>query len=107
MTIVRWPLYCTIVLVVIWFASTNFHSVIVSLTPLPWIIEFPVYLLVLAGILIGLVFGFLASLRNKLNNRRQMRLLRRNYALLETEMARRKAAGSAIDSALLSSDQSK
>ena len=107
MTIVRWPLYCAIVVVVMWFAATNFHSVKVSFTPLPWIFEFPVYLLVLAGILIGLVFGFLTSLRNKLRNRREIRLLRRDYALLETEMARRTATDSKIEASLLSSDQSK
>jgi uncharacterized integral membrane protein len=52
-----WLIGAPVTVVAVLFAVINRHNVLVDLWPLPWEVQLPLYLLVLAALAIGLVIG--------------------------------------------------
>ena len=82
-----WLLYAPLLVVAAAFAAANRHDVDVSLGPLPFDLTAPLFLVVLAAVLAGLVVGGASAWLSGRRWRRDARRLRRRAALLETEVA--------------------
>lgn len=68
------------------FAASNRESVSLGLWPLPFLVELPLYLLVLAALAFGFVFGQLTAWVAGGRWRREVRRRRRYIAALEREL---------------------
>ena len=88
MKILRWTLFAVIAVAVLAFAIANRGPVTVSLDPLPWAVEAPLYLVVLGGLVAAALGGALTAAR-----------LRRRARRAERQMARLTAAVPARDAA--------
>lgn len=82
-----WLLYAPLLVVAAAFAAANRHDVDVSLGLLPFGLTAPLFLVVLAAALAGLVAGGASAWLSGRRWRRDARRLRRRAALLETEVA--------------------
>ena len=82
-----WLLYAPLLVAAAAFAAANRHDVDVSLGPLPFSLTAPLFLVVLAAVLAGLVAGGASAWLSGRRWRRDARRLRRRAALLETEVA--------------------
>ena len=69
------------------FAVSNRESVTLGLWPLPFLVELPLYLLVLVVLLFGFLFGELAAWIAGRRRRREVRRSRRLIAALERELS--------------------
>lgn len=69
------------------FAITNRASVSLGLWPLPFLLETPLYLLVLMTLLAGVLIGAAAVWLAGHRSRRELRRQRRRAAALERELA--------------------
>ena len=100
MKVLFWLLYFPLLVIVAAFAAANRHSIDISFDPLPLEAAAPLFVVVLASALIGLVFGGAATWVSGRQWRRDARRLRRSNALLETELiALRERAESLADRA--------
>lgn len=79
---------CAVVLglIVIAFSVNNFGAVAVNLWPLPYTAEWPLFLVVLASIAVGLLFGFLVSWFAGGRTRQVARARRREVKTLEKKL---------------------
>jgi uncharacterized integral membrane protein len=84
--LLTWIILVPATVVVIAFAVANSASVTVSLDPLPFEPELPLYLLALIFVFIGMLVGGLASSLRVLRWRRAARQARREVARLEGEL---------------------
>ena len=82
-----WLLYLPLLVLVAAFAAANRQDVDISLDPLPFGLTVPLFLVVLASVLVGLVAGGVSSWLSGWHWRRSARRLCRSSALLETEVA--------------------
>lgn len=69
------------------FAVANRHDVDINFDPLPFGLAVPLFVIVLASALVGLIVGGLSTWMSGRGWRRNARKLRRSNALLETEVA--------------------
>ena len=69
------------------FAVTNRAAVSLGLWPLPFVLELPLYLAIVAALLIGFVTGALAAWIGGRRRRREGRQRGRRIAALERELA--------------------
>lgn len=78
------------------FAIANRHATVLSLDPLPFEIELPLYLLVLGCIFLGMLIGGLAAWAAASSRRQALREARRHERELEAALmtARTNAAAS-------------
>jgi putative membrane protein len=83
MRILFWIFVLVVAAVLALFAVSNRAGVSLSLWPLPFLVEAPLYLIALGGALLGFLAGELAAW---LAASRQRRELRRHIAALEAEL---------------------
>ena len=69
------------------FAASNRESVTLGVWPLPYILDLPLYLAILAALLIGFLSGVLAAWIAGRCRRREIRRRGRRIAALERELA--------------------
>jgi uncharacterized integral membrane protein len=69
------------------FAASNRESVSLAFWPLPFLVELPLYLLVLAALVFGFIFGEFAAWIAARHWRREVRRRGRRIASLERELS--------------------
>ncbi len=69
------------------FAVANRAAVTIDLDPLPFALDAPLYALVMAAVFAGLVVGGVAAWLTGGKRRREIRRLKRNLKMLESEVA--------------------
>lgn len=87
MRIVRWLITALIALVLIVFAVSNRQGAAVSFWPFSFMIEAPLYLVVLLALLVGFLLGELVAWLNGRRWRREARVRGRRLDALERELA--------------------
>ena len=86
MRILLWIFVLLVAAVFALFAISNRAGVALSLWPLPFLVEAPLYLIALGGALLGFLAGELAAWLAASRRRRELRRQRRQIAALETEL---------------------
>lgn len=93
-TLLRWLWYVALAALVVVFATANRDTVTLSLFPLPFVADIPLYLLVLIALFLGLVIGHFAGGMLQLGQRRArlqqeqwLTALRNENAALKAEIA--------------------
>ena len=86
MKVLFWLLYLPLLVGVAAFGAANRHDVGINFEPLPFELTAPVFVVVLASALAGLVVGGLSAWTSGRKWRKTTRMLRRHNALLETEV---------------------
>ena len=81
-----WIVVLLVAAVLALFAVSNRAGVALSLWPLPFLVEAPLYLIALGGALLGFLAGELAAWLATSRRRRELRHQRRHIAALETEL---------------------
>src|SRR5437667_12001725 len=81
-----WMFVLLVAAVLALFAVSNRAGVALSLWPLPFLIEAPLYLIALGGALMGFLAGELAAWIAAARRRRELRRQRRHIAALEAEL---------------------
>jgi lipopolysaccharide assembly protein A len=69
------------------FAASNRESVALGLWPLPFVVALPLYLAILAALLIGFIAGVVAAWIAGRRRRREIRRRGRRISALERELA--------------------
>jgi putative membrane protein len=87
MKLVFWILVALVAAVLALFAISNRAGVSLGLWPLPVVLELPLYLAILAALLIGFISGVLAAWIAGRRRRRENRRRGRRIAALERELA--------------------
>lgn len=87
MRVVYWFAVAVCAVALVLFALSNRESVSLGLWPLPFLVQVPLYLVVLATALVGFVFGGTAAWVSGRHRRRELRERRRRVAALERELA--------------------
>jgi uncharacterized integral membrane protein len=87
MRVVFWGVVALIAAVLALFAMSNRETVAFGLWPLPFEVGLPLYLAVLAALLIGFIAGALAAWVAGRRRRRENRRRGRRIAALERELA--------------------
>lgn len=87
MKILFWFVITLVAAVLALFAASNRQAVALGLWPLPFVLELPLYLAVLAALLIGLIAGALYAWSAARDRRRTGRRHSRRIAALERELA--------------------
>ena len=86
MRILFWIFVLLVAAVFALFAISNRAGVALSLWPLPFLVEAPLYLIALGGALLGFLLGELAAWIAASRRRRELRRQRRHIAALEAEL---------------------
>jgi len=81
-----WIVVLLVAAVLALFAVSNRAGVALSLWPLPFLVEAPLYLIALGGALLGFLAGELAAWLAASRRRRELRRQRRHIAALEAEL---------------------
>ena len=81
-----WLFYLPLLVAVAGFGAANRHAVDISFDPLPFGLTAPVFAVVLGSVLIGLLVGGVSAWTSGRTWRQTTRRMRRNNALLETEV---------------------
>jgi len=82
-----WVFIIIVALALALFAVSNRESVSLALWPLPFVVDLPLYLLVLATLVFGFIFGEFASWIAARHWRREVRRRGRRIASLERELS--------------------
>jgi uncharacterized integral membrane protein len=86
MKLLWWVVLALIALVLILFAISNRETVSVALWPLPDLVDLPLYLVLLATLLLGFIVGELTAWVGGWRWRREARRGRQRIAMLEREL---------------------
>jgi len=86
MKILFWIFVLLVALVLALFAVSNRESVTLGLWPVPFLVEIPLYVAMLAALGVGFVLGELAAWVAGRHPRREARRQRRQLASLEGEL---------------------
>ena len=86
MRVVYWAVILVAALLLIPFAVSNRATVSLGLWPLPFLIDLPLYLLVLLLLLVGFVAGAATAWLAGRRARRELRRRRRRVETLESEL---------------------
>jgi lipopolysaccharide assembly protein A len=87
MKLLFWLFVAFVATVLALFTVSNRAAVSLGLWPLPFVLELPLYLAIVAALLIGFVAGALAAWIAGRHRRREDRLRGRRIAALERELA--------------------
>jgi putative membrane protein len=87
MKAVYWAVTLFAAVLLIPFAVSNREPVSLGLWPLPFLVDLPLYLLVLSLLLLGFVIGAAAAWLAGYSKRRELRRRRRRVEALERELA--------------------
>jgi lipopolysaccharide assembly protein A len=87
MKLVFWSVVALVAAVLALFAMSNREAVALGLWPLPFELDLPLYLAILAALLIGFMAGVLATWIAGRRRRRENRRRGRRIAVLERELA--------------------
>jgi uncharacterized integral membrane protein len=87
MKLLYWILVAFVATVLALFAASNREIVTLALWPLPFVVELPLYLASLAGVLTGFLAGLLAAWIGGRSRRREARRRGNRIAALERELA--------------------
>ena len=87
MRLLFWIFVALVAVVLALFAASNRADVTLALWPLPFVVELPLYLASLAGLLIGFLAGSLAAWIAGRSRRREARRRGNRIAALERELA--------------------
>lgn len=93
--LIRFFFACLLALVVISFAVSNRNTVTLSLLPLPWQAEMPLYLFGLLTLLIGFLWGSTHSIAERFAKHLQGRDDKRRIEALQAEVITLRAQKSA------------
>ncbi len=88
MKLVSWVFLALLAIIVITLSVGNKDVVTFSLFPLPFVMDIPLYLLILGGALIGLVLGAFRTWLSDGKLRRELRELKRENLKLEGDLGR-------------------
>lgn len=91
MKLVAWILLLPVTVAVIAFAVANRHQVAVSLDPLPFDFEAPLYVLALGFVFLGMLVGGVSAWLKALRWRRRLVEARRQLVRLEDELGAERA----------------
>jgi putative membrane protein len=86
MKILFWIFVLLVALVMALFAVSNHEPVTVGLWPVPFLVEIPLYVAMLAALAVGFLIGELAAWVAGHRRRREARQRRRQIASLEGEL---------------------
>ena len=86
MKILFWIFVLLVALVLALFAVSNRESVALGLWPVPFLVEIPLYVAMLAALAVGFVIGEFAAWIAGRRRRREARRRRRHIASLEGEL---------------------
>jgi uncharacterized integral membrane protein len=101
MKLLGWIIFALAALLLILFAVSNRESVAVGLWPLPVLVQMPLYLLLLAVLVLGFVVGQLVAWIAGAHWRREARRSRDRIAALESELAAARASDSGTGAPLV------
>jgi len=87
MKLLFWIVVALVAAALALFAASNRESVTLGFWPLPYILDLPLYLAILAALLIGFISGVLAAWIAGRRRRREIRRRGRRIAALERELA--------------------
>ena len=87
MRLIFWVIVALIAVLLALFAASNRADVALALWPLPFVLELPLYLAILATLAIGFVAGGLSAWVSGRRRRREARRRGRRIAALERELA--------------------
>ena len=87
MRLIFWALVLLLAVILALFAASNREVVSLALWPLPFAVELPLYLAVLAALAIGLIAGAILTWLGGRHRRRKARRRGRRIAALERELA--------------------
>ncbi len=87
MKLLWWILVLPLIALAAAFAVANRAAVTIDLDPLPFAVEAPLYAVVMAAIFAGLVIGGVVAWLAGGKRRREVRRLKRNLKMLESEVA--------------------
>jgi uncharacterized integral membrane protein len=87
MKILFWIVVALVAAVMALFVTSNGKVVTLALWPLPFVVELPLYLAILAALLIGFIAGALCVWIAGRHRRRELRRRGRRIAALERELA--------------------
>ena len=91
-----WIITIPFTLIVVVFAITNRGPVTVTLWPLPWIAELPLYLVVLGSLLVGFLVGAAIAWLSAGRRRHEARLTAERLRGLSAELTRLKRQQPAV-----------
>ena len=100
MKLLFWLFVIVVAAVLADFAVTNRTSVTLGLWPLPFVVELPLYLAILGGLLVGFLGGAAAAWLTGGRRRRETRRRGRRIAALERELSATQAQMPAADQAV-------
>jgi len=86
MKILFWIFVLLVALVLALFAVSNRESVALGLWPVPFLVEIPLYVAMLAALAVGFLLGEVAAWISGRRRRREARQRRRQLASLEGEL---------------------
>ncbi len=86
-TIIKVILFAALLAFVIVFAANNHNDVTITLTPIPFEITMPLFLLVLLSVLLGYILALIVKLQQRLTWLRNNLKLQQQINALNTEIA--------------------
>ena len=87
MRLLSWIVMIPIAIVIVAFSVSNRAPAMLDFWPFPWILEAPVYLVVLAALVIGFACGMTISWLSNAALRRRARASERQAQVVERELA--------------------
>ena len=87
MRLLFWIVVALVATVLALFAASNRESVALALWPLPFVVQLPLYLAILGGLLVGFIAGAFAASIAGWKKGREIRRTGRRIAALERELA--------------------
>ncbi|MSO64236.1 MAG: DUF1049 domain-containing protein [Alphaproteobacteria bacterium] len=92
MRILRWLVFVVLAILAVTFAIANRQTALVSLDPLPYTLELPVYLMTYGAVVVGMVATTIAAASSVWRRRARLRRLERDNRRLQGELDRLTAA---------------